>query len=130
MSADAGSTEFEQALTRAMRRVDVRAETAKKFLLLAEEAERQRVAKGGGLRLVSFSGGGGRVVAMPRPKAWMGGAIAAVLALGSFVGVRIHTEHERKVQAERQFEAAERITDETLARTREQLRERGIQLEP
>jgi hypothetical protein len=122
-------TEFEQALARAMQRVDVRAETTKKFLALAEEAEKQRVAKGGGLRLVSFSGGG-RVVAMPRPQAWMGGAIAAVLAIGCFVGAHIHTEHERKVQADRQFEAAERITDETLARTREELQQRGIQLEP
>jgi len=33
------------------------------------------------------------------------------------------------VMAEQQFEAAERITDETLARTREQLQQRGINLE-
>ena len=38
--------EFEQALGRAMQRVEVRAETAAKFLALAEEAERSRVKAG------------------------------------------------------------------------------------
>jgi hypothetical protein len=112
-----------------MRRVEVRAETTKKFLALAEEAEQKRVHAGGGLRLLKLSNGG-RVFAMPKPRAWMGGAIAAVLAMGCFVGARIHTEHERKVQAERQFETAERITDQALERTREQLQQRGIRLEP
>ena len=126
---DGEMTEFERALSRAMQRVEVRAETAKKFMALAEEAERKRVHAGGGIRLLKLSNGG-RVFAMPRPRAWMGGAIAAVLAMGCFVGARIHTEHERKVQAERQFETAERITDQALERTREQLEQRGIRLEP
>ncbi len=60
----------------------------------------------------------------------MGGAIAAVLAMGCFVGARIHIEHERRIQAEHQFETAERITDQTLERTREQLAERGFRLAP
>ncbi|HTV09889.1 MAG TPA: hypothetical protein VMD97_12675 [Candidatus Aquilonibacter sp.] len=120
--------EFERALSRAMHRVEVRAETAKKFLALADEAERKRVHAGGGLRLIKLSSGG-RVFAMPRPRAWMGGAIAAVLALGCFVGAHIHTEHERRVQAERQFEASQRITDEALAHMREQLRAQGISLD-
>lgn len=126
-------TEFEQALQRAMKRVDVRAETTAKFLALADEAERKRVHAGGGIRLLKLSNGG-RILAMPHPRAWMGGAIAAVLTLGCFVGARIHTDHERKVmaeqQAQQQFETAERITDQALARTREQLEQRGIRLEP
>jgi len=128
---DARMQEFEQALSRAMHRVEVRAETTAKFLALAEEAERKRVRAGGGFRLIKFSNGG-RVFAMPRPRAWMGGAIAAVLALGVFFGTHVHEQHEqhqRRVMAEQQFEAAERITDETLARTREQLQQRGINLE-
>jgi len=129
---DARMQEFEQALSRAMQRVEVRAETTAKFLALAEEAERKRVHAGGGFRLIKFSNAG-RVFAMPRPRAWMGGAIAAVLALGVFVGTHVHEQHEqqheRRVMAEQQFEAAERITDETLARTREQLQQRGINLE-
>jgi len=129
---DARMQEFEQALSRAMQRVEVRAETSAKFLALAEEAERKRVRAGGGFRLIKFSNGG-RVFAMPRPRAWMGGAIAAVLALGVFFGTHVHEQHEqqheRRVMAEQQFEAAERITDETLARTREQLQQRGINLE-
>ncbi len=142
---DAGMMEFEQALGRAMQRVEVRAETAAKFLALAEEAERGRVhpseqktfagdpgKAGGGLRLVRLSNGG-RVFAMPRlripqARAWMGGAIAAVLAMGVFAGAHIHEQHERRVMAEQQFETAQRITNETLARTREQLERQGIDL--
>jgi len=126
--------EFEQALSRAMQRVEVRAATSAKFLALAEEAERKRVQAGGGIRLIKFSGytgNWGRVLAMPRPRAWMGGAIAAVLAIGVFAGAHIHEQHEqheRQVLAQQQFEAAERITDETLARTRAELERRGINL--
>src|ERR1700761_469062 len=46
---DAQLPEFEQALRRAMKRVELRAETSRKFLALAEEAERKRVAAGGGI---------------------------------------------------------------------------------
>ena len=60
--------EFERALSRAMRRVEVRAETTAKFLALAEEAEQKRVHAGGGFRLIKLSNGG-RVFAMPRPRA-------------------------------------------------------------
>jgi hypothetical protein len=125
---DAHLTDFEQALTRAMKRVELRAETTKKFLALAEEAERNRVHAGSGFGLIKLSNGG-RVFAMPRPRAWMGGAIAAVLAMGIFVGTHVHEEHERRVEAQKQFETAERITDQTLARTREELARQGIELE-
>jgi hypothetical protein len=123
--------EFEQALNRAMQRVEVRAETSAKFLALAEEAERKRVQAGGGLRLIKFSNGG-RAFAMPRlpqTRAWMGGAIAAVLAMGVFVGAHVHERHERRVAAQQQFATAERITDEALARTRAELAQRGIELD-
>ncbi len=117
-----------------MQRVEVRAETTAKFLALAEEAERKRVHAGGGFRLIKFSNGG-RVFAMPRipqARAWMGGAIAAVLAMGVFAGAHIHEQHEqheRQMMAQQQFETAERITDEALARTREQLERQGINLD-
>jgi hypothetical protein len=125
-------TEFEHALARSMRRVEVRAETAAKFLALADEAERKRLHAGGGFRLIKLSNGG-RVFAMPGSRAWtrswMGGAIAAVLAMGVFVGAHVHEQHERRVEAQKQFETAERITDETLARTRAELAREGIELE-
>lgn len=123
--------EFEQALSRAMQRVEVRAETTAKFLALAEEAERKRVHAGGGFRLIKFSNGG-RVFAMPRPRAWMGGAIAAVLAIGVFAGAHIHEQHEqheKQVTAQLQFETAERITDQTLERTKARLERQGINLD-
>jgi len=126
--------EFEQALSRAMQRVEVPAETSAKLLALAQEAEQKRVHAGDGLRLIRFSNSG-RVLAMPRlpqTRAWMGGAIAAVLAMGVFAGAHIHEQHEqheRQMMAQQQFEAAERITDETLARTREQIERKGINLD-
>ena len=123
--------EFEQALSRAMQRVEVPAETSAKLLALAEEAEQKRVHAGDGLRLIRFSNGG-RVLAMPRlpqTRAWMGGASAAVLAMGVFVGTHVHEQHERRVVAQQQFETAQRITDETLARTRAELEQRGIKLD-
>ena len=124
---DAKDREFEAALSRAMRRVEVRAELSAKLLVLADEAEEKRVAAGGGWRLLKLSNGG-RVLAFPRQRAWMGGAIAAVLALGVFVGQQAHERHERRVEAQRQFETAERITDQTLEHAREQLRQAGITL--
>ena len=124
---DAKDREFEAALSRAMRRVEVRAELSAKLLALASEAEEKRVSKGGGWRLLKLSNGG-RVLAFPRQRAWMGGAIAAVLAMGVFVGQQAHERHERRVAAQRQFETAERITDQTLEHAREQLRQAGISL--
>ncbi len=125
-------TEFEQALARSMRRVEVRPETTAKLLAVAEDAERQHVHAGGGLRLLKLSNGG-RVFAMPQPRAWtrtwMGGAIAAVLAMGCFVGAHVHEQHERRVEAQKQFDTAERITDQALARTREELAQQGIYLD-
>jgi hypothetical protein len=62
----------------------------------------------------------------------MGGAIAAVLAIGVFAGAHIHEQHEqheRQVMAQQQFETAERITDETLERTKAQLERKGIYLD-
>ena len=58
-----------------------------------------------------------------------GGAIAAGLLAGSFFTVQAHQRQEREhaaVLANQQFETATRITDETLQRTREQLRRAGV----
>ena len=125
---DAHLPEFEAALARAMKKVELRAETTAKFFALAEEAERKRRPAGGGFRLIKLSNGG-RVFAMPRPRAWMGGAIAAVLALGCFIGAHTYEHHERRIEAQKQFETAERITDQTLARTRAELERQGINLD-
>jgi hypothetical protein len=125
------SADFEQALARAMRPVEVRAETTAKFLALADEAERQRSAAGGGPELVKLPGGG-RVLAFPKMKfwtAWAAGAVAAVIVLGVVQGDRIEQQHERRVKAQQEFETAQRITDQTLQRTREQLQRAGISLD-
>ena len=58
-----------------------------------------------------------------------GGAIAASLLAGSLVFEEAHQRQARQhaaAAANQQFEAATRITDQTLQRTREQLRRAGV----
>lgn len=119
--------EFESKLQRAMRRVDVRAETTAKFFALAAEAERKRHAmEGRGPRLVKPSNGG-RVLVFPKVRPWVGGAIAAVLAVGVFVGEQAYRQHQRQ-QAEQQFDTAMRVTDHALEQAQAQLRHAGVRL--
>jgi hypothetical protein len=63
-----------------------------------------------------------------RARAWLGGAIAAALLAGVFVGDQVHErrERERADTAQRQFEAGMRITDAALEHTRDQLRRAGV----
>ena len=122
-----GMDEFEVALTRALARVEVRADLTRKFYALAEEVETSRRAAGGGMRLVKLSSGG-RVIAMPKPKVWWGGAVAAMLVIGMFAGERVHEERKREA-AEAQFDAAMRVTDHALEQTREQLERAGLRLQ-
>ncbi len=123
---------FEQQLARALRRVDVRADTARKFLALAAEAEQTRAAQGSGPRLVKLSNGG-RVLAFPRlgphARAWGTGALAAGLLLSATLG-GVHLEHrQQQVRAEREFQAAERIENRTLQQIRQQVEQAGIPLD-
>ncbi|HEY5381439.1 MAG TPA: hypothetical protein VIJ65_04240 [Acidobacteriaceae bacterium] len=71
----------------------------------------------------------GKLLAMPvrQWRAWAAGAVAAVIVMGALQGERVHQEHERRVQAQRQFEAAEQITDQALAQARAQV-QRAISL--
>ena len=71
-----------------------------------------------------------KVVTM-RPRVWVGGAIAAMLMVGAFAGEQVHARHQREeavVAANRQFEAALRVTDQALAQTRAQLERAGLKL--
>ena len=117
---------FERDLQRAMRRVEVRGETAAKFLALAAEAEQRRAAAGRGPRLVKLSNGG-RVLALPKLRTWTWGALAAVLVLGVFGGEQVHRERRRQ-QTEQQFATAMRITDHALDKAQAQLERAGVRL--
>lgn len=73
-----------------------------------------------------------KVVEMPRRQApmWIGGAIAAMLAVGALVGEAVHVRHQREeaAVATQQFEAAMRVTDQALDQTRAQLKRAGLTL--
>lgn len=127
---DARMQEFEQELTRVLQRTEVPGPITAKLLAVADEAQKRHEHAGGSLRLLKFSNSS-RFPAMSRAwtSAWMGGAIAAVLAMGCFVGAHVHEQHERRIEAQRQFDTAERITQQTLAQTREELARQGIELE-
>ena len=118
--------EFEQALTRALRRVDAPEGFAARMEALAQ-AER-RTAR----------------VARAEKQAWwrapLGwkpawGAVAALLVAGVLTGHAVHERHEEQVraQASREFDVSVRITDQTMDRAlgqaRERLRRAGVAVE-
>jgi len=107
--------EFEQELTRRMRRVDP-PEGFMERLLERAEAEVPSRAK---------------VLTMPRRmvfRAWVGGAIAATLVTGVYVGEQVHVRaQERKAEAARQqYEMAMQVTDHALDHTRTSLQKAGL----
>ena len=118
--------EFEQALARALRRVEVRAEMSAKFLAIADQARQEHEQTG---RMWITPKSGGKLLFFPRPRAWMGGALAAMLAIGVFAGQQIRERHERQQVADQQFATATRIESMALERTRQQLASKGISLE-
>ncbi|HEY5328950.1 MAG TPA: hypothetical protein VIJ79_03620 [Acidobacteriaceae bacterium] len=109
--------EFEQELGRRMRRVDPPEGFAERLL--------ERAAAQTPLRA--------KVLTMPRRtvfRAWVGGAIAAALVTGVFVGEQAHLRsRDRKAEAARQqFETAMRVTDRALDPTRASLQRVGLAL--
>lgn len=114
---DVKQAEFELHLAQALRRVEAPEGFAARVM---ERAAAPAVAK--------------KVVLM-RPRLhgqmWVGGAIAAMLAVGAFVGEQVHVRHQREeaALATRQFEAATRIEDKVLEQTRERLARAGVSLD-
>ena len=108
-------TEIEHELKRALRRVDPSDGFAERTVALASlSAARPR-----------------RVLMMTaRTRLLAGGAIAATLLAGVLTGEEIHLrrQRERAELAQRQFEAAMRITDETLEHVRQQLQQAGVRI--
>jgi hypothetical protein len=109
---DESFVELEQRLTVALRPVDAPEGFADRVM------ERARTAKPAPAKVVTMA---------PR-RVWAGGAIAAVLMVGAFAGEQTHLRHEREraEQAQRQFDTAMRITDQTLEHVREQLQQAGV----
>ena len=109
--------EFELQLARAMRRVDAPEGFAVRVMDRAAspvEVE-QKV-----LVIRPRSG-------LWRLQAWMGGALAAVLALGMYGAEVLHQRREQ-AKADQQFAVAVQATDHALAQTREQLQRAGLKL--
>ncbi len=143
---DVEMDELERALTKALRRVDAPEGFAEKVVGRAcaapmhEDGMVMNGAAGMGAAPAQVSearpGAPGVVAMQPRRwpvrmQAWMGGAIAAALALGMFGAEQIHLRRERAAQAaaaNEQFDAAVRVTDRALAQTREQLQRAGLNL--
>ena len=106
--------EFELQLARAMRRVDAPEGFAERVMeTSASPAEKVRVMRP---RQGSW-----------RMQAWMGGAIAAALALGMFGAQQLHQQREQ-AKADQQFAVAMQVTDHALAQTRQQLQRAGLKL--
>ena len=108
--------EFEQGLMQAMRRVDA--------------------PEGFAARVMEQAATPAKVITMRprfagmRVRAWVGGAIAALLVVGVVGGEELRVRHEREqaALATKQFEAALRVTDHALDQTRAQLERAGLKL--
>jgi len=114
-------TDFEKQLSKALQRVDA-PETLAKFLIAATEVKSESVLPWK-QRKHKFA------FYVPRMQMWMGGALAAVLVMGAFVGERVHREQEREFQtqqATQQFEQATQITDRALEHAREAMKRAGV----
>lgn len=72
-----------------------------------------------------------KVIVMPsRRRIWTSGAVAAAVLLGGLLTQQsaVHRQRHQAEFAQQQFDAAIRITGETLDDTRQQLREAGVQV--
>ena len=107
-------TVFEQRLTEALCRVDAPQGFVERTMARTQPKPQSRAA----------------IFTMPRPRPWASGAIAAVLLVGVLIGEQLYVRHQREAAelAQRQFDAAMRITDHALEHTREQLQRAGIQV--
>jgi hypothetical protein len=108
------NTEFERNLAQALRPVD------------APEGFADRVMA----RAQGSTPGAAKVIRMPlRTRMWATGAIAAALVAGVFAE-QTHVRHQREKAelAQQQFEAAMRITDQTLDHVKQQLQQAGVSI--
>jgi len=85
-------------------------------------------------RVMERTAGSAQKIVIMRPRSgllrmqtWMGGAVAAALALGMFGAEQIH-QHREQARADQQFALAVRVTDHALDQTREQLQHAGLNL--
>ena len=113
-------SEFERELVRAMRRVDAPEGFAERVMARAQTARQARAAV---------------IPLWHRARVWASGAIAAAVLAGVFAGEQVHARRERERAelarrqfARQQFDAAMRITGETLEQARQQLQEAGVRI--
>ena len=72
-----------------------------------------------------------KVIVMPaRRRVWTSGAVAAAVVLGGLLTQQAEVRRQRRQAevAQQQFDAAIRITGETLDETRQQLRDAGVEI--
>ncbi len=112
-ASDLKLAEFELQLARAMARVDAPEGFAARVMDKAELTQKVAVMR--------------PRTRLPRMQAWMGGAVAAVLALGIYGAEQLHQRREQ-AKADQQFAVAVQVTDHALAQTREQLQRAGLTL--
>ena len=126
--------EFEAMLARALRRVDAPEGFAARVTALAEAEERTKRAA------ASLATNGAANGAADKARWWqmsswgwkpVWGAAAAILVAGVLGGHEVHERRmeQERVQASRHFDASVQITDRALEHAREQLKQRGVELD-
>lgn len=121
---------FERELQAALQRVEAPEAMLSRILQAAQESSGKAApAAAAQSRVLSFEARSTRpLLSSTRWKSWMGGAVAAVLAIGVFTAEGVH-RHRERVQAEQQFAEAQAITERTLEHAREQLERAGVSIE-
>jgi hypothetical protein len=118
---------FERALHKALsNKVSASPEAMAKFLAIADEAQEYQRRTG---KHWFTPRGGGKILVFPKPRAWMGGALAAALVIGVFTAEQVHDRRERRAMADQQFQTATQIENQALEHTRELLARKGISLD-
>ena len=107
--------ELEQYLTQALRPVDPPTSLTDRILARVGSP---RQGKANVLKMAAHT------------RVWASGAIAAAIVAGFLVGGQIHARRERQKfeLAQRQFDAALKITSDTLEQTRQELQQAGIDI--
>jgi len=126
---DQDEREFEQALTRGLRRVDAPGDLMARVMAQVEtqQGAEQRTAQV--VRSAGSAGGWRTWFSFSWKPAW--GAMAALLVASVLTGHVVHehridAQERARVQASREFDVSVQITDKAMEHTREQLRKAGV----
>jgi cysteinyl-tRNA synthetase len=130
MGQDEKLNAFELQLANAMKRVDAPKTLGDSVMLAIAQEQRATASVAAAPSLLM------RLFAFLEFPSWVMGAVAAALVVGALIAGQVHEKRQhqliearQRVEADREFETADRITDRALDHVREQLAKAGVRPE-